>query len=152
MRSLYKPLIDPIRLVIAHDRASLSKDSTNNLNDPILRIRFHLVIAWQTKSSAENIGADVDPTGMMGPIVSGLGDGMTAAADAVPKIEVTDALSFDLTVGLSIVNVAGWFQLRMLDEATDIYDLQGHKVIKEQMKKGVYIVKTNNRTYKMIVK
>lgn len=39
-----------------------------------------------------------------------------------------------------------------LDEATDIYDLQGHKVIKEQMKKGVYIVKTNNRTYKMIVK
>ena len=39
-----------------------------------------------------------------------------------------------------------------LDEATDIYDLQGHKVMKEQMKKGVYIVKTNNRTYKMIVK
>lgn len=39
-----------------------------------------------------------------------------------------------------------------LDEANDIYDLQGHKVSKEQMKKGVYIVKTKNRTYKMIVK
>ena len=39
-----------------------------------------------------------------------------------------------------------------LDEATDIYDLQGHKVSKEQMKKGAYIVKTKNRTYKMIVK
>ena len=39
-----------------------------------------------------------------------------------------------------------------LDEAADIYDLQGHKVSKEQMKKGVYIVKTKNRTYKMIVK
>ena len=39
-----------------------------------------------------------------------------------------------------------------LDEATDIYDLQGHKVSKEQMKKGVYVVKTKNRTYKMIVK
>ena len=39
-----------------------------------------------------------------------------------------------------------------LDEATDIYDLQGHKVTKEQMKKGVYIVKTNNRTYKMVVR
>ncbi len=38
------------------------------------------------------------------------------------------------------------------DEATDIYDLQGHKVTKEQMKKGVYIVKTNNRTYKMVVR
>jgi len=40
----------------------------------------------------------------------------------------------------------------ILDEATDIYDLQGHKVSKEQMKEGVYIVKTKNRTYKMIVK
>ena len=39
-----------------------------------------------------------------------------------------------------------------LDEATDIYDLQGHKVSKEQMKKGVYIVKTKSRTYKMIVR
>lgn len=39
-----------------------------------------------------------------------------------------------------------------LDEATDIYELQGHKVTKEQMKKGVYIVKTNNRTYKMVVR
>ena len=39
-----------------------------------------------------------------------------------------------------------------LDEATDIYDLQGHKVSKEQMKKGVYIVKTKSRNYKMIVR
>ena len=39
-----------------------------------------------------------------------------------------------------------------LDEATDIYDLQGHKVTKEQMRKGIYIVKTKNRTYKMVVR
>ena len=39
-----------------------------------------------------------------------------------------------------------------LDETTNIYDLQGHKVEKEHMKKGVYVVKTKNRTYKMIVK
>jgi ethanolamine utilization protein EutA (predicted chaperonin) len=39
-----------------------------------------------------------------------------------------------------------------LDEATDIYDLQGHKVSKEQMRRGVYIVKTNSRTYKMVVR
>lgn len=39
-----------------------------------------------------------------------------------------------------------------LDEAADIYDLQGYKVTKEQMKRGVYIVKTKSRTYKMIVK
>ena len=32
------------------------------------------------------------------------------------------------------------------------YDLQGHQVSKAQMKKGVYIVKTKNRTYKLIVR
>ena len=39
-----------------------------------------------------------------------------------------------------------------LDEAADIYDLQGHKVTKDQMKRGVYIVKTKSRTYKIVVK
>ena len=37
-------------------------------------------------------------------------------------------------------------------ESTDIYDLQGRKVSKEQMRIGVYIVKTKSRTYKMVVK
>ena len=54
--------------------------------------------------------------------------------------------SDETTTGIEeITNVA-------LDEATDIYDLQGHKVTKEQMRKGVYIVKTKNRTYKMVVR
>jgi hypothetical protein len=39
-----------------------------------------------------------------------------------------------------------------IDEAADIYDLQGHKVTKAQMKKGVYIVKTKERTYKIMAK
>ena len=39
-----------------------------------------------------------------------------------------------------------------LDEAAEIYDLQGHKVAKDQMRRGVYIVKSNSRTYKMIVR
>ena len=39
-----------------------------------------------------------------------------------------------------------------LDEATDIYDLQGHKVSKAQMKKGVYIVKTNRKTFKIVMR
>lgn len=39
-----------------------------------------------------------------------------------------------------------------LDEATEIYDLQGHKVSRAQMKKGVYVVKTKNKTFKMIVR
>ena len=36
------------------------------------------------------------------------------------------------------------------DEAADIYDMQSHKVTKAQMKKGVYIVKTNSKTYKIV--
>ena len=32
------------------------------------------------------------------------------------------------------------------------YDLQGHKVSKDQLRKGVYIVKTQSKTHKMVVK
>lgn len=39
-----------------------------------------------------------------------------------------------------------------LDETTDIYDLQGKKVTKEQMRKGAYIIKTKQGTYKIVVK
>ena len=39
-----------------------------------------------------------------------------------------------------------------IDEAAEIYDLQGHKVSKEQMRKGVYIIKAKNKTYKIVVK
>ena len=39
-----------------------------------------------------------------------------------------------------------------LDEVAEVYDLQGHKVSKDQMRRGVYIVKNNSRTYKMIVR
>jgi len=39
-----------------------------------------------------------------------------------------------------------------MDNSAEIYDLRGHKVSKSEMRKGVYIVKTNNRTYKMIVR
>ena len=39
-----------------------------------------------------------------------------------------------------------------LTNDSEIYDLQGHKVTKAQMKRGVYIVKTKSRTYKMVVK
>ena len=52
----------------------------------------------------------------------------------------------ETTAGIEEINSA------TLDEAINIYDLQGHKVSKEQMQKGVYIVKTKNKTYKMIVK
>ncbi len=54
--------------------------------------------------------------------------------------------SDETTTGIEEITAA------TLEEATDIYDLRGNKVSKDQMQKGVYIVKTNNKTYKMIVK
>lgn len=47
--------------------------------------------------------------------------------------------------------------IRQLDnlnsqEILAVYDLQGHKIAKEQMKKGVYIIKTPNGTYKIASK
>ena len=37
-----------------------------------------------------------------------------------------------------------------VNESITIYDLQGHQVTKGQMKRGVYIVKAKDRTYKMV--
>ncbi len=39
-----------------------------------------------------------------------------------------------------------------LEEAAEIYDMQGHRIVKEQMTKGVYIVKTKSKTQKIVVK
>ena len=39
-----------------------------------------------------------------------------------------------------------------LDEATEIYDLQGKKVSKDQMHRGVYVIKTKQGTFKLNVK
>ena len=54
--------------------------------------------------------------------------------------------SDETATGIEEINSAS------IEEATDIYDLQGHNVSKEQLRKGVYIVKTNSRTYKMVVR
>lgn len=39
-----------------------------------------------------------------------------------------------------------------LNAATDIYDLNGRKVSKKQLQKGVYVVKNKNGNYKIAVK
>ena len=39
-----------------------------------------------------------------------------------------------------------------IDENADIYDLQGRKVTREQMKRGVYVIKTKNGTHKVNVR
>ncbi len=38
------------------------------------------------------------------------------------------------------------------DDSEEIYDLQGHRVTRAEMRKGVYIIKTKNRTYKVNIR
>ena len=52
----------------------------------------------------------------------------------------------DETTGIEEVNIT------TLDESVDIYDLQGRKVSKEQMRHGVYVIKTNKGNRKVSVK
>ena len=52
------------------------------------------------------------------------------------------------TTGIETIDNGQW----IMDNSAEFYDLQGHKVSKDQLRKGVYIVKTQSRTYKMIVK
>lgn len=39
-----------------------------------------------------------------------------------------------------------------MDEATEVYDLNGRRVAKSEMRKGVYIIKCKDETYKMTVR
>ena len=52
----------------------------------------------------------------------------------------------ETTTGISTATAA------TIDEATEIYDLNGRRVDNSNLPKGVYIVKTKDRTYKMTVK
>jgi hypothetical protein len=52
----------------------------------------------------------------------------------------------DETTGIEELNFT------TLDDAVDIYDLQGRKVNKDQMRRGVYVIKTRQGTRKVNVK
>ena len=52
----------------------------------------------------------------------------------------------DETIGIKSVTSAE------LDEATEIYDLQGHKILRKQVRRGAYIIKTKQGTYKIVTK
>ena len=54
--------------------------------------------------------------------------------------------SSDETTGIETLSVSDW------NKITDIYDLNGRKVSKDQMQRGVYVIKTKNGTHKIAVK
>ncbi len=96
-----------------------------------------------------------------------LSDGSKASVSVTPDV----ALTFNgntLTIGtksFTLTNLSKMYfsttsettgisevQAISDDEIEAIYDLRGHKVSKEQMRRGVYIVKTKNGTSKVTVK
>ena len=54
--------------------------------------------------------------------------------------------SNETTTGIEAITSA------TLDETTDIYDLQGRRVTKTQMKRGIYVMKTKQGTRKVSVR
>ena len=50
------------------------------------------------------------------------------------------------TTGIKAISAAE------LNEASEVYDLNGRKVSKDQLKKGVYVIKSKSGTYKIAVK
>ena len=52
----------------------------------------------------------------------------------------------DETTGIDAPAFDAW------DEATEIYDLQGHRLTRSQLRKGAYIIKTKKGTCKIVVR
>lgn len=52
----------------------------------------------------------------------------------------------DLTTGIETVLSDEW------NDTAEIYDLKGRRIAKEDIRKGVYIVRTTNGTYKITAK
>ena len=52
----------------------------------------------------------------------------------------------DQTTGITSITASE------LDAATEIYDMNGRKVGKEQLQKGVYVIKSKNGNYKIAVR
>lgn len=71
--------------------------------------------------------------------------GQTFDLSSLSKMYFTTASE---TTGVSLIKNA---QLTIDDDA-EIYDLQGRKVSKDQMRHGIYVVKTKNGTFKVNMK
>ncbi len=125
-------------MLLPNISASLSWAHLGTPVDGTASTRSAVSSVGQTFSKiGEQMGGSTDPTAaLMSGAIKQLGDGMVTASEQIPSAMVQDSLAFGVTVGLSIVNVAGWFQLRMLDEATSITEL-GIENGRQQLLAGV---------------
>ena len=71
--------------------------------------------------------------------------GQTFDLSSLSKMYFTTASE---TTGISVIKNS---QLTIDDDA-EIYDLQGRKLSKDQMQRGIYVVKTKNGTFKVNMK
>ena len=80
-----------------------------------------------------------------------LADGTLTAGGKTFNLAGLDKMYFSAsgeTTGISVVQNS---QL-VIDDETEIFDLQGRKVSKSQMQHGIYVVKTKNGTFKVNMK
>ena len=101
--------------------------------------------AYLTFETTDGAKASVDVSSL--PVTINLDNSTLAIGNETFALADLSKMYFSTqseTTGIQEINSA------TIDEAADIYDLQGHKVTKAQMKKGVYIVKTNSKTYKIV--
>ena len=69
-----------------------------------------------TKSTLSTLGSAMEQI----PGAEALSGAMDSIAAGLPSANVQDVITVSGTVGLAIINVAGWFQLRMADAAVDV--------------------------------
>ena len=69
-----------------------------------------------TKSTLTTLGSAVSQI----PGMESVAGVMDSIASGMPSANVQDVITISGSVGLSIIHVAGWFQLRMADEAVEV--------------------------------
>ena len=91
-----------------------------------------------SKVSVEAAGLDITISGTT----------LTAGGKAFELDNLSKMYFSTENVSGGIESISAWDA----DEWTAVYDLNGHEVSKEQMSKGVYLVKGKNKSYKMVVR
>ena len=109
---------------------------TKNEGDVYTYLTFEMTDGTKTSVSASSLTLTFS------------GNTLTAGSQTFPLSNLSK-MYFSMTDETTSIEEIG---IGALDEATEIYDLQGHRIPKGQMRKGVYILKTKNRTQKVVVK
>lgn len=101
--------------------------------------------AYLTFEMADGVKASV-PSSSLDIVISGTTLTAGSQSFTLSSLNKMYFTSSDMTTGIKVVTAAE------LDEASEIFDLNGRKVSKEQLVKGVYVVKNKSGNYKIAVR